>query len=793
MKPIALLTLCAGLCLQQTAKAQVAGIGRGNMIPFTQDVSRPPLYTDNKAAAVTSIVRTSPTASSYKITVATPAIAALFVPDPSCGATSNGDMVLVIQMKGTRVGQHQNGYVTNVSGNTLTVCAVDPTVMLPFSTGTGDMVQIIKINEYSNLTLTGGTITCHPWNEAQGTGGVLCFMVNGSFKITGGVINAAGKGFGPYKAPVWGRGGAGASGATTITPSGYPAPTDVFVGCVYKTVATGTDGGAANNTWGPGIGNIPATPTSYNPGTPFFYTKAVMGQAGYYPSGYGGGNGAGGGGKGGDGAGSCVSLSGATGNDGEAGGDGGDPGRGAAGGGIIIIKANFIDGTAADPNARYFNASGGNGDAGRPGGNGGQGGEGGVGAEGMCNVCDPGGPGGKGMSGDPGNGGDGSNGAGAGTIWVAGYDIKGRLNANNLMVNAGAPGLGGPGGWSWASLPVMAYPDPCKDTPCTTTPPHIPGTPCTGMQVKEICDKYTSFCMLANYATASAHHPGDNGIGSGYDFSNGGTDKVVYDDVNNELTGIVFDDDHCIEWHYKVTLYSPDDCNRIFRKLAYMVTGENSPTNQIVDLKTTDHAGSCKRLPAPPTVTFNDAFKHSMFVFHGDLGYIEDLTEPGYPRCYIGACMPNDIPGLTDVRQGEPGRPGTAPEHGTKQEVIATPSNPTATPPDPTANAILQDLDGGFRWKQPASVNELQEDAGMTLYPQPAGNKATLTLTEAYTGTVRLRIYDLSGKLIKDWEDRLPMGRHELNIPLTSFRAGTYLLKITDQEQRSAAIKLVVE
>lgn len=776
-------TLLACLTVLAPSSAQVNLLGRGK-IPGTtvHDVSMGIRKMDNLKAPVTSITNTL---SGYTLTYSGPS--GLFMPGSCSPSSTTGDMVLIIQMKAASsalVGNHQNGIVTGVSGNTLTVCAVSGTPVTFSTASPQDKVQIIKIPEYTNFTLNSGEVTCDPWDEATGTGGVLCFLVKNTLTINGGVINAAGKGYYPHNV-TWGLGGAGVAGATTWVSGGNAAFTQMDIGCQFVTVTPGDDGGAANNTTLAGTANT-LSPVNYSPGAPNYHSDAVMGRAGYYPSGYRGGRGAGGGGKGGHGANNSVNM-GLAGSDGLPGENGGNAGRGARGGGIIIVKANTIN-IGSGVNYACFNARGQDGDAGRAGGNGGQGGEGGLGGAEDCSQTPtpPGGDGGKGETGTPANGGDGSNSGSPGMIWVVANAIN-NPNTGQLNVNAGEAGIGGPGGYRWTDLSI-----PSRSTVCfNQCPPPGSGGPiptcqgnCTSYSIIRICDRYKAFCMLADATYDSIHSPGENGIDSGYDFTNSSGLKVVYDLGRNELVGIDSDKICCKEYHYVAPLFCiSNQCRTIFRKLAYNVTLQKSITGQVVDLSKTDHLGTCTILPNPPEILFKDAFHNDMFVYYGALEYIEDRSEPSYPRCYLGPCAPVPPDG-----QGQSGRNGVAPPHGTKEFTVEP------MPSNTHSNGIMHDVPPGGMWRTTTgTANALAGNKELKLYPQPATGETRLLLTDDFKERIQFSIYDINGRLLSVRTEAVGENQAMVTIDLSALSAGLYTLKVTNTQNKTSVLKLVVE
>ncbi|XZF13559.1 T9SS type A sorting domain-containing protein [Chitinophagaceae bacterium MMS25-I14] len=754
-----LIALFALLCLSGRARADVDSLGRGTAT-YTHDVSKGVYYTDSVRAPVTGITNMGVIPGGYtryRMSVGT-----------ATGRFKVGDMVLVIQMKdasgGIFTGNHQNMFVESVAGSTIiahTVISGGP--LVPFATPGSPLnkVQMIRIDQYKDFTILSGEVSCHAWNDT--TGGVLCFLVNNTLTAKGGIFNAAAKGYTPAEA-VWGTGGAGAAGMTVVTATGYPAPL-IPIGCPHRPAGVGSDGGAPNNTGGTGIGNS-LSGAVFTPPTRNFHNRAVMGAAGYYPPGYGGGNGGGGGGKGGTGAANSCGLGGLPGANGADGQDGGDAGRGAAGGGILIIKAKTL--LVSSVTTTYFTVRGQNGDNGRSGGNAGMGGDGGLGDAGSCiPFCDPGGPGGNGVAGDPGNGGDGGNGGSAGTAWVVASAVTAGIStATAINVKSGSGGLGGPGGYGWlGNRPYPVYfSDPCGDT-CTPTT-----GPCTGVTIVRVCDKYRAFCHLGTATSAALHVPGNNGINNGYDFKIGSLLVAIYDIDRNELAGIDFDPANCTEIHYIATLYSVNDCSKIFKKLAFSVTGQTSTTGQVIDLSKSTDSGTCGLLPVPPTIYFRDKFGHDMFIYHGALDYIEDLSEPGHPRCYTGSCTPMDA-----ISVGLPGRPGETPPDGSVVE--PTQGNPS----DPAANGIIQTPNPMWRH---TNVGALNSDNGMTLYPNPVTDVLTIDVPSS-EGIIE--ITDITGKTVY----RESIKTNKLLVNVVQWANGVYFVKLYNSNMLVQTEKLV--
>ena len=126
---------------------------------------------------------------------------------------SNGNVVLVINMLS---GEYELRQVSFVSGSNVTLSA-GSIANSNFSSNS----QMIKVPQYSNLTINAGSITCPAWDGE--TGGVICFLVSNTLNLNNGQIDAAGKGF--YNGlggagGVGGNGGLGGFSGTNLSSTG---------------------------------------------------------------------------------------------------------------------------------------------------------------------------------------------------------------------------------------------------------------------------------------------------------------------------------------------------------------------------------------------------------------------------------------------------------------------------------------------------------------------------------------------------------------------------------------------
>lgn len=264
-----------------------------------------------------------------------------FVGVASAASLSAGDLVLIIQMKGASItvdatenfgtvtdmngcGLYEFARIESVSGN---VVALRHTLFNPYDVNEG--VQLVRVPRYDDVVVIG-PLRAQPWNGA--TGGIIALDVSGTLRLASD-IDVTGTGF--RKNVMWSTGGecsrddialplyspfGGAKGEGIATaPSGMEAG--------RGRLATGGGGGVSHNSGGGGGGN------------------------------------GGSGGRGGNQYIGCVTddlISGGLGGQaidhfsgvrmvfGGAGGNGhqndGNGAAGAAGGGIVIVRATRLDG-----------------------------------------------------------------------------------------------------------------------------------------------------------------------------------------------------------------------------------------------------------------------------------------------------------------------------------------------------------------------------------------------------------------------------------------------------------------
>ncbi len=351
-----------------------------------------------------------------------------------------GDAILMIDMEN---GNYEVERIISVSADTLTISTSLQQIYL--SPG----LQIMKMQEYKNLTMqSGATLTCAPYDPITGLGGVVAFLVQDTFIMNGGTVDAYAKGYPGGIGGTGGAGGAGGYGGITgsFSVGGYSMP---WAGHGGLNGFGGTDGNNSVNYDFPGSGigasNISTT------------TNIFMGAGGY----------GGDGNRGAEGGGGSGGVACFPGMDGESGQPGGHGGNGGRGGGIILFKAkNFKN------NLTIFDVRGQNGTSGT------QGGKGGCGGDGICG----GGGGGGGRGGGGGNGGAGGAGGRLMIGSLGNFPLVSQMRlSGGSGGSGGSAGSGGHGGFnspdSCSCSDIVTYNPPSCPQP---TPPPVTINPVPG-------------------------------------------------------------------------------------------------------------------------------------------------------------------------------------------------------------------------------------------------------------------------------------------------------------------------
>jgi hypothetical protein len=747
------------------AKAQVTGYGAGTLQPnpnWTTGVH----YMDDVRAKVTALSATL--ACSYELTLSN-----------ITGTFQVGDIALLIQMKGTGIGTHQNVVINTITANTLCVLPVGTTMHTYSFAGTDDRVQLIKINEYQNFTLGGGVVTCHPWNDSNGTGGILCMIVNGTLTINSGVFTVAAKGYTPEEAGVtFASGSAGGTpvgawngGSNLTTYAGSPVSLFVCNDQLYTTTPSpsspyvfvrGQDGTKA--------GSVGAS-ANLNTGKPVFYggsqinSQLVMGDPGYYSNGSQGGEGGQGGGYGGSGANNntLCGNSGIAGTIGEAGQTGGNAGKGGRGGGAMLIKASNINISTADI---VFDASGQSGEHGQFGGNGGKGGLYGKGGAGCCvnnTVVPDAGNGGYGDVGAGGKGADGGNGGRPGFIWVVrqhSYSTVATNRTDNFRVKGGKGGKGGLGGWGNFNItPSQQF---AERNPCTGDSCKVNTTCFT-----EYCDIDRIMCIIKNNATSCVLN------GNIYEFKNSSGSVIA---KYYKLTG-------AFEAYFVNSCGGPaisraqvnnvgNTCNAVF-DLFVTYTTSLQPSSSF------EYSGTCLFLDKYPKGIFfrsPNALVNYEWVSANDYAILSEPRLNPNKQCLISNCY--TLPGMGGVAYGigpgkfNPYNNSPLPSRGNPGDDGEDADDGKITDLQEPDDNVIIDEDGNW---VTGIATFIANGRSLQIYPQPVINKLNIKIDSFTDNSINCKIYDLNGKTVVNTAANYELGNYSIDI--SKLNSGVYIIE----------------
>ena len=99
----------------------------------------------------------------------------------------------------------------------------------------------------------------------------------------------------------------------------------------------------------------------------------------------------------------------------------------------------------------------------------------------------------------------------------------------------------------------------------------------------------------------------------------------------------------------------------------------------------------------------------------------------------------------------------------------------------------------GITFENPSSVEELESQFGMSVYPNPSAGNTTLSFNMPATEKVKMHLMDITGRMIKTvYDGTLQQGNYKFNLDLQNLDAGLYLLNVNYRGEGFAK-KVMVE
>ena len=74
-----------------------------------------------------------------------------------------------------------------------------------------------------------------------------------------------------------------------------------------------------------------------------------------------------------------------------------------------------------------------------------------------------------------------------------------------------------------------------------------------------------------------------------------------------------------------------------------------------------------------------------------------------------------------------------------------------------------------------------------TLAPNPVHNSAMLTISAGHSSVVDLKVYDMSGHLVKQWNTSIAEGNNTIEMNVSELPAGTYTLFANNADAKTVS------
>jgi photosystem II stability/assembly factor-like uncharacterized protein len=92
------------------------------------------------------------------------------------------------------------------------------------------------------------------------------------------------------------------------------------------------------------------------------------------------------------------------------------------------------------------------------------------------------------------------------------------------------------------------------------------------------------------------------------------------------------------------------------------------------------------------------------------------------------------------------------------------------------------------------SETSISKDAisNLTVFPNPMNDRGTVKLESAISGIVDITVYDLSGRVVKNWTERVTAGQNEIRFDTRTLKTGTYFMTIGNGDSLKSAKFMVM-
>lgn len=78
------------------------------------------------------------------------------------------------------------------------------------------------------------------------------------------------------------------------------------------------------------------------------------------------------------------------------------------------------------------------------------------------------------------------------------------------------------------------------------------------------------------------------------------------------------------------------------------------------------------------------------------------------------------------------------------------------------------------------------------IYPNPMVSQGYMEFNSRVSGNVTIAIYDINGRQVKSWQERVSTGLNKVTVNMGSVRSGTYYATLVNGESRSVSKFMVL-
>jgi len=74
------------------------------------------------------------------------------------------------------------------------------------------------------------------------------------------------------------------------------------------------------------------------------------------------------------------------------------------------------------------------------------------------------------------------------------------------------------------------------------------------------------------------------------------------------------------------------------------------------------------------------------------------------------------------------------------------------------------------------------------IYPNPVQNNLTATITSSFQSRFRIYITDVSGNVLKEFQQNLQEGNNLIQLNVNNFKSGSYFIKVMDKSSSASTL-----